>query len=549
MSTAQQNKTPIRWQNLSISLFSALILTIWFAFDHRLAGIDESGHIINANQAREILAHARIWKLDWWNDLLTINGFYPPFVYITNGFLRLAFTDAAWVDALSLILFDLGLSASVFGITWLVTKCRASSILAVVILHCYPLISYLSHTPLLDFPLETMIALGVFSLLWWTENLTWKRSIVCAVALALACLTKQIAVAFLLPPALWLTAKALIEAPQSERLKVFGKALLVAVVTASALALWYYLNRESIAGLASYNRTIIGDTSMASALIANLKFYAIGTPHNMSVLLLSLFFFALCFLGKSWKSLAPILLSAAGGMCIISLITWTAPLDRYQAPALIAPAVVTAVAAVSLWQGLSNQLALKTAGRLFVALAGLTIALQYLSYNFMPYPLNLGASLASIANKLGVSVRLYRDELVVNDSPRPAQDWGQVWTLERIRQIDGEAPVWLNILPCTPDTNAHTFEVVAHRIRSKAKPTTSRIWTLLGDKVEFSEKTAQYYQWYLISDGNQGNQLLDQASIKAYADFHDFVTKSGKFTLIDSFRLPNQLTIKLYRQK
>lgn len=545
--TKKINKTNLL--NVSTASFCATVLTLWFAFDHRLAGIDESGHIINANQAREILAHARIWKPDWWRELLTVNGFYPPFVYITNGFLRLALPDAAWVDALSLILFDFGLSASVFGIAWLTTRSRPCSILAVVILHCYPQISFLSHTPLLDFPLETMIALGIFSLLWWTENLTWKRSIVCALALALACLTKQIAVAFLLPPALWLTAKALIEAPQSKRLKVFGKALLVAVVTTSALALWYYLNRESIAGLASYNRTIIGDTSMASALIANLKFYAIGTKHNMSVLLLSLFFFAVCLPSKNWKELIPILLSSVGGMCIISLITWTAPLDRYQAPALIAPAIVTAVAAITLWQGPSKQLALKIAKRIFVGLVALTIALQYLSYNFMPYPLDLGTSLASIATRLGVSVRLYRNELIVNDSPRPAKDWGQVWTLKRIRQVDGDAPVWLNILPCNADTNVHTYEVVALRIKSKTKPTTSRIWTLLGDKVEFSEKTAQYYQWYLLTDGNQGNQLLDPASVKAYAQIQEYVAKSGKFELRDSFKLPDQSTIKLYRQK
>ncbi len=549
MTLDKHVKSITAWLNFTTSVCSAAILTCWFAFDHRLAGIDESGHIINANQAKEILAHARIWKLEWWNELLTINGFYPPFVYITNGFLRLAFADAPWLDALSLIVFELSLSASVFAISYSISKSRVVSVLAVLILHCYPQITYLSHTPLLDFPLETMIAAGILSLIWWSENITWKRSLVCASALALACLTKQIAVAFLLPPALWLTLKALLEAESNARLKVFSKSLTIALITASTLGLWYFLNRESIAGLASYNRGVIGDTSMMSALIANLKFYAIGTPHNMSPLLLSLFFLSLCIPGKSWKGLAPIVLSAAGGMAIISLITWTAPLDRYQAPALIAPAIITAITAKSLWHGLGNATSVKLVGRGFVCLTALVIGLQYLSFNFMPYPLNLGSTIASAARRLGVSVRLYRDEMVVNDSPRPMQNWGQAWALERIRQVDGDAPVWLNILPCTPDINTHTYEVVAHRIKSKAKPTTSRKWTLLGDSVEFSEKTAQYYQWYLLTDGKQGNQLLDRDSTNAYAAIQKFVASSSKFEQIDSLRLPDQSTIKLYRQK
>jgi len=539
----------VTWLWLCISLLTTGLLTLWFSLDHRLAGIDESGHIINANQAREILAHARLWKSDWWVQLLTINGFYPPFVYIANGLLRLLFADGAWVDSLSLILFDLGLSASVFGIAWQITKSKATAALTVLILHSYPQISYLSHTPLLDFPLETMIALGIFTLQWWAQKVTWRRSIICALSLALACLTKQIAVAFLLPPALWLTGKALTEASNSERFKIFRNALFIALSTATALGLWYYLNRESISGLANYNRNVIGDMSMCTALISNLEFYAEGTPHNMSPLLMYLFCLSIFIPGKSWKSLVPIILSSVAGMGIISVITWTAPLDRYEAPALIAPAIITALAAVALWQGRKHNLIIKVISRVIVCFAAILVFLQYITFNFAPYPLDLGPALNSLPKKLRVSIRLYRDDLVTNDSPRPPQDWGQAWALKRIEQVDGDASVWLNILPCTPDLNAHTFEVVGCRIRSKIKPTTSRIWTLLGDRVEFSEKTARYYHWYLISDGPQGNKLLDQSSINAYKEIHNYVTTSSNFEFVDRFTLPDNSLLKLYRQK
>jgi hypothetical protein len=276
------------------------------------------------------------------------------------------------------------------------------------------------------------------------------------------------------------------------------------------------------------------------ALLAN---YLLSFPPSMSLLLFTLFAASSLLALRRLGQLVPLVLSAVGGVVLLSCLTWTFPLDRYASTALIACAAISGLG-VSQLVG-ANQIPRLASVSLLILLAA-AVCLQDLSFAFSPYPLRQ-LRLAGLAPIFDVSLREFRGVTITGSCPLVA-DWGQGWAIDAIDSTDRNKPFWLNILPSSGIYNPHTFQLIARERGSSIKPTTSRGWTITGDQVKFSPDSALWYQWYLLKTGAQGNQLADADSEKAYRQLTDFVTNSGRFHLVAQRPVPDGSTIALYRQ-
>ena len=95
--------------------------------------------------------------------------------------------------------------------------------------------------------------------------------------------------------------------------------------------------------------------------------------------------------------------------------------------------------------------------------------------------------LINLAPKLAVHLRDFRGVVITRATPQPdGLDWGQKWVIETISKSDPNSPVWLNIVPSQGVYNPHSFELLAKQMHAVLKPTTCRTWTIMGDRVEFS---------------------------------------------------------------
>lgn len=271
----------------------------------------------------------------------------------------------------------------------------------------------------------------------------------------------------------------------------------------------------------------------------------------MSPLLLAAFLLALLPLTKREMHLPllPAALSAVGGVAMISTLTWAFPSLRYDAPVLIVTAAYTGAGASLFWD--------KSPVRVSSVLIAAAAALQYASFNFTPYPISQPSWLSRISEVLGVRVvELFgltehdrRGSDVLHANPSPPQDWGHEWCIRTIDSVQGHVPVFLNILPDIGALNGNTFELQAHMLGSLVRPTTSRRWTVMGDAVSFDPKVAQYYQWYLLKTGFQGNIFRDDESLKQYNQLTDYVMHSGRFRLIGTHRIADGSLLSLYQQQ
>ncbi len=179
-----------------------VILTlIWFSFDRHFPSQDEAGHIMNSMSFRDLLAHCRPWSHHWWYQCLTVNGFYPPFVYFINGGFLLAFGQSRFIEQLAIAFFTGLATICVYGIVRILNGERRTAIISALCFYSYPVISSLSHTFLLDLPAVAMVAFALMVLLWWRSfaDPSWKRTILTALAVGCACLSKQLVAAYILP--------------------------------------------------------------------------------------------------------------------------------------------------------------------------------------------------------------------------------------------------------------------------------------------------------------------------------------------------------------
>lgn len=555
--TSEQRATPPvvqpAWQLpvvLAIVLFFAAMVGLWHWLDNAMPAPDDSSYILGSFKYADLLRHPKFWKLDWWYGMLTVNRVYPPTVMVINGLLRLILGCGHWVNAVSVMLFNAILSTTVFGTARLLTGSWRAAAIAAVLVNLYPQTSCMNHGFALDAPLLSMVSFGIFVMFWWRSSPSLVRTLLLGLSLGAVCLSKQIAAAYLVGPGIFLFLESVAADWKYKRWHLSLHLVGAAVLTVLCGLPWLLTNLNHIKFLAQDNQQFMGKLTLAEVFPRDLMFYANSLPAIMSPLLCLTFFFSLPLIERRIQiRLFPLALSAVGGVVLLSTLTWAFPSFRYDAPATVATAIYSGYALSKLLEKRSQ------AGIVAVVIAaGL---LQFVSFNFAPYPIATPPAVAKISERLGVNMvetigltaRDKRETQIRHSNPQPPQDWGQEWALRTIDDFEGKKAVYLNILPDYVQLNGNTFELVGRMLGSPVRPTTSRRWTVMGDDVRFDPTVALYYQWYLLKSGYQGNLLRDDASEKNYAKLIDFVEHSGKFDLRGSHLLPDGTTLYLYRQK
>lgn len=527
-----------------LALAFAGLLFQWLLLDNRVPAMDEANGILHGFSYADLLHHPKLWNLHWWHQFLTVNQFYPPAAYILSGLLKLVLGPARWVDSLLFVALNLATSLSLYSTTRALTGKGSAGIAAILILNLFPHVTLLSHFYLLDYPLVAMVSLALWSIVWFRQAPTFKRAIVTGAAIGAACLTKQIAGAFLALPILFLAAETIRD---NIRTRNFRSTQMLATMVAVAGILflpWLMVNASALRAIADYNSAHMAPVSFWQSVSANFAVYSTAIIHTMSPCLFAFLLLALVLAARSGNRLLLIpALSAIGGLMMISCITVTPPLDRYVTPALISAAIYCGYGLARLFDGAGLTPKLTAGGVVLLAL------IQHTSFFYMPYPLSKPAFLDPASRALGVCLRDYRGVRIERNNPRPPQDWGQDWVLGIIDQTDPGKPVWLNILPNTGDLNVHTYELLAKYRGSSVRPTTSRQWTLAGDIVQFSPESALYYQWYLLADGEQGNVFENNQSQRNYYALIEYVKTGGNFKFIAQKQLPDGSVMQLFRQR
>ena len=522
----------------AIVIFFAALVPIWFSFEHRIPTIDESGHILNAFTYADLFKHPRLFRVEWWHQFLSVNCFYPPFAHMTNGLFKAVFGSSRAVDIAVLTLFNAALSLSVYGITIRLTRSTLSAVLSMVVINLYPELALLNRAFWLDFPLTAMVGVGLFSLFNFRADPTWRRAVFAGIGLGAACMTKQIAIAYLALPVAAVFVEQIAGKSKSiaDASKLFVAGLICAVINAP----WFVLNAQKAKLMADECAVHI---SHPQSFSDNLWHYASVLPATMSPFLMIAFVAALFFARKIvTRQLYLLLLSAGGGVLAVSTLVWILPKPQYIAPALIMTAVVTAC---FLAQSIEHK---NFYVRRAAIIALVAAVLQMLSLQFSPYPVSSPKWVSNFARSMGNTISEPRLGITLVN-PRPEVDWGQVWAIREIDKVDKNNKVYVNILSNSPDLNVHTFELIAHDLNSAVVPTTSRSYTIGGDKMTFSPSQALYYQWYLIQDENHYQGFVDAASEKAFEQLKQFVKTDAHFKEVSRHQLPDGTNLTLYRQK
>lgn len=532
-SAQQSRRSPVLLAGI-ITVAAALFVQLyWFSLDNRVPSMDEAGHILNGMQYADLLHHFRPWKADWLHQFLSINPFYPPAVYIFDGALKLVFGAHRVSDIICFMSYLTILLGAVYGITWKLTKSLRASAFAAAVLYFYPQIQHLSHVYMLDLPLVAMVAAGLFALMWWQENPNWKRTVATGIVVSLACFTKQLGAAYLLPACVYL----LITVNPRAKLSLVW----VGIITSAIMLPWLIVNLAWIKQYAAENAVhMVGAQTPLWRVFAD---YLVGLVPSMSIPLAGAFFVALIPAMKEQRSnLAMLAISAVGGIAFTSLLSCTFPLDRYAAPALVVMAVITAIGTLSMFKAQR-----KFGGALAIAIIAVGVS-QMLAFSFAPRPITTPWTQA-VTTACGTGLREFRGEKILRSYPHDDSGWAHQAILATIDKRDPHIPVWLNILPSSSYYNPHSFDLLAHEQGLAIKPTTSRRWTIMGDTVEFSPESALWFQWYLLKTGSQGNQFKNKQSEMNYNDLTRYVTESGKFECITSFVVPDGSTASLWRQR
>jgi len=538
-----------KWRAVKATLATTLIfaaaLAVWLAFDKHLPACDEANHVMNGMTYANLLAHARPLRTGWWHQFLTVNTYYPPLGTLTMGVAIALLKNSTLALQLVKLFWLFILSGSVGAIAFIISGRSTACGAAVCLVNCCILTCDFSHSALIDQPLTAMVALALAFVYWKRGRATIKHSLAMGVVLGLAIMSKQVAIAYLGFPVLldiYLTWK------NNSLKKTILSLALLALPALILTAPWILIN---FAAMQKQNAEIAVELSKrgsaAARIIFNLQYYLTSLIYCASPLVLITAAIGLAALPAEQKKKLTILwISVLPAALALSLISCQPARDRYVAPLVILIAVIGGC-------GIS-QIAER---RNKFTLAGLTaltmlLALQFTAFNFYPYPLSpsIWDSLTGLtACSLREHVSPFFDQktaVVYWQHSAPSKDGGELaeQILESIEKQDGPMISWLNITASGAGLDVHEFELLAKLKALNVRPTTSRLWTALGDREVFDAKQALNYRWYVLKDGNQGFRFADQENANGHQRLLEFVQK--KYRLVKTFKALDQTEVSLF---
>ncbi len=539
-ATGNQNDTDLKglrfngWLVATCLIFPVL-LSCWFAFDNSWPFWDAADHVRVEFQYADLLRHARPWNIHWIKDFLTVNYCYPATVHIFNGALKALLGNARWVDSLSLIVFSVVLSFSTCATALLLLRNRVAAALSVGFINIYPCVALLSHIKLLDFPHLSMYCTAMLSVVWWQQKPNWSRAILCGTALGLACTTKQIAPFFLFAPCFAILLQQLRTTRWDRALQLTSAGLMVLLF----LAVWVIPNAAEINGYMHRNAGELGSRTILTAFMPNLLGYVNCASGLTGYPLLWLALLSLCLASrKQLRDLFLPAISAITGILCMSALPFQLPEHRYIANALLFPALLCS-AQLCRWFREKNRIMISLSGAL--ALLGLV---QFVAQNFAPYPIPISRPV--IRTLLGTNTDR-RGPLEPSFNPTPPGDlWGQQWVVRECKRASNNQVCWLNMLPSTPELSVHTVALISRYEGSNVRPTTTRLWTPTGDRIDFDHNSWRNFHFYLLKTGSQGLQFDSKKSAINYKQIEEQVSHGDAYRLIAGRTIEDGSTLSLY---
>ncbi|MDZ4835080.1 MAG: glycosyltransferase family 39 protein [Candidatus Melainabacteria bacterium] len=527
-------------------------LALWCVFDHNMPSWDAAGHLLNGLSYQELFRHPHPFQLSWWHQLLTVNCFYPPLTYVIAGLVKTVVGTGLWTDSLMKVFYLTVLNVSAYGLVYKLTKDKLAAIFSVVVVNLYPEVTVESHKSMLDFAVMSMTTLALWALAAWQEKPDLKRSLGLAAATACALLTKQACAAFLLLPFAYYALLALKE----RRMKQFGLLVASGLAAGATLVPWLIVSAPTIKKVAAEIQVSLGNKQVSEVFVNNALSYFSFLPEMATPFLLLFGVAAIVFSsGHTHRQLALLPVSMVSGVLFLSTLTWQFALPRYFIPALLLFAAYSGceIAALCRCHGPESEqrniasILRPLLGRGLAALVLIGGVLGYVAINFYPFPLSTLPALDMIRTLALHPVSEKTKERF--EHPCPDEDWGIMWALSKVKEIDGDKPVWLNVLPSTQQLNVHAFEYFGRQGKFKVHPTTSRSWSAAGDSSKFDAEETLHYQWYLIKNGEQGFRFNDPVSRANFDKLISFITAGNRFVFKGEKVMPDGSTLSLYRQK
>lgn len=529
-------------------LFCAL-LGIWLFFDKHIPACDEANHVMNAMTYADLIQHARPFRSIWWQEFFTVNTYYPPVGTLVMGIFLAAVKDSILALQLAKLFWIAILSLSVGLIAFIMAESSTAVLIAITVVNSCIIVCDFSHSSLIDQPLVSMVALGLAAVIWKGGSASATKSIAAGAILGMAIMTKQVAIAFLGFPILFDVAATLKKNGLEKGLR---SALLLVLPLALVCLPWTVLNFNSMQQL---NAEIAGELAKRGTpwdrIRFNIEYYLESWIYCASPLVFVSFLVGLAACTKAqhkrlailWASMLP----AAAALCLISC---QPARDRYLAPIVIFMALSAGI-------GLA-QLKKRSKPSFLTCLAVLLPinCLQFLSFNFCPYPVLNPTWLTTLAPSLKCKLREHvspffdrSKNIVYAEHIPPNNEGGQlaIKILECITTHDSKLTSWLNITAISGGLDVHEMELLAKLHGLSIKPTTSRLWTALGDKVVFSEELARHCRWYIVKEGDQGFRFADNDSIEAHHKLLTFV--KSNYNEVETFTALDGSKLSLYKAR
>lgn len=518
-------------------------LALWCVFDHNTPSWDAAGHLLNGLSYQELFRHPHPFQLHWWNQLLTVNCFYPPLTYVLAGVVKTIVGTGLWTDSLMKVFYLTLLNISVFGLIHTLTKDKLAAILSLVVVNLYPEVTIESHKSMLDFAVMSMTTLALWALARWQARPDWKQTVLLAGATACALLTKQACAAFLLLPYAFYALFCLKE----RRFKHLALLVASGLTAGATLVPWLIVSLPTIKKVAAEIQVSLGNKQVSEVFVNNVITY-FGFLPEMATPFLLLFSVIAIVVAKrgTHNQLAVLAVSLFSGVLFLSTLTWQFALPRYMLAALLLFSGYSGCLLAALWRSNSQQWS-QFYGRgvaSFVLIAGI---IGYIAVNFYPFPLPSSKIMDAIRNVSLHPVSAQTKEHF--EHPCPVEDWGILWALSKVKETDGDQAVWLNVLPSTQQLNVHAFEYFGRQAKFKVLPTTSRSWSAAGDSSKFNEEEILHYQWYLIKSGEQGFKFHDPGSRANFDRLIAYISDGNRFAFKGEKVLPDGSSLRIYRQK
>jgi 4-amino-4-deoxy-L-arabinose transferase-like glycosyltransferase len=500
---------------------------------------DTAAHRLNSFLVYDLLKHPDLGSIDWYKRIFSVSPLYPPFFYFINGVLKVICGELFPTDELCEIFFVALLFSSVYGIAKLSYKDHISAPLAATMVFLCPLTFWSTHSILLDSPANAMIALGLCTFLWWTDNPTKVRSLALGSAFGLAFLTKSNTAAYFFGP----VAIECISVLRNRDLLRSKQLLLALTVSTTVILPWVVFAGPTVSQyVASIQQQDFGMHDRVVDFFDNLRLY--GFVDMPTSVLTPLFYGAMIFAFLRMKTIGRnqiyLLASGVSAIIICSAFRWLHS-SRYIVPITIPVAILTAHLFAEMWT--SHKIIQRT---MLFGIALIAIS-QFVYFGFTPYPLRLPKPLNKFLRVVsGNWDRFHYEHQGVSLHPLPYADWRALWVISLVEHLSDHSPTTLIVMPDSDTVGCSTYVYLTAIRKDGIKMLDCRNLAVQADIVRFDASQAATVDWYVLKTGDQGRQLADSASAAAYDQWCRFVRSSGKFSLFTSKSLPDGSILQLY---